>query len=357
MDVSGPLKSYVALVKVGECLYRNPSSKTYFALIKRKGKQIKKSLKTQDRKLAGRRLKELKERADSLAGRGGTERALFEEFSARWLSNKAVHVKPSSFKRLQLCVETLNRHFRGKSLANIERVDCEMWAKARGAKALSASTFNKDLQTLKNILEYGVDCGLLLDNPAKALQRRKGGSRAVLIPTKKEFGKLVGALEQLGDRASEAALLVKLLAWSGMRLGEAVSICWANIDFRRRRFVVAGEAYGTKNREERIVPLFPNLAVFLWDLRAESKPAPEERIVGIESAKKAMATACVKAALPHLTHHCLRHYFVSNAIERGIDFKTIAAWIGHKDGGVLVAKTYGHLRDTHSMEMAKRMVD
>lgn len=29
--------------------------------------------------------------------------------------------------------------------------------------------------------------------------------------------------------------------------------------------------------------------------------------------------------------------------------------LGHKDGGVLVAKTYGHLRDTHSHEMAKRM--
>ena len=46
---------------------------------------------------------------------------------------------------------------------------------------------------------------------------------------------------------------------------------------------------------------------------------------------------------------------MSNAIEKGIDFKTIASWIGHKDGGLLVAKTYVHLRDTHSMEMAKRM--
>ena len=43
------------------------------------------------------------------------------------------------------------------------------------------------------------------------------------------------------------------------------------------------------------------------------------------------------------------------AIEKNIDFKTIAAWVGHKDGGVLVAQTYGHLRDTHSMEMAKLM--
>ena len=51
----------------------------------------------------------------------------------------------------------------------------------------------------------------------------------------------------------------------------------------------------------------------------------------------------------------MRHFFCSNAIEAGIDFKVIAGWLGHKDGGYLVAKTYGHLRDAHSFEMAKRM--
>ena len=53
----------------------------------------------------------------------------------------------------------------------------------------------------------------------------------------------------------------------------------------------------------------------------------------------------------------MRHYFCSNAIEAGIEFKVIAGWLGHKDGGILVAKTYGHLRDTHSFEMAKRMTN
>ena len=51
----------------------------------------------------------------------------------------------------------------------------------------------------------------------------------------------------------------------------------------------------------------------------------------------------------------MRHFFCSNAIEAGINFKVIAGWVGHKDGGYLVAKTYGHLRDAHSFEMAKRM--
>jgi site-specific recombinase XerD len=51
----------------------------------------------------------------------------------------------------------------------------------------------------------------------------------------------------------------------------------------------------------------------------------------------------------------MRHFFASNAIEAGVDFKAIADWLGHKDGGILVAQTYGHLRAEHSMEMAKRI--
>lgn len=58
---------------------------------------------------------------------------------------------------------------------------------------------------------------------------------------------------------------------------------------------------------------------------------------------------------PRFAHHALRHFFCSNAIEAGIDFKAIAGWLGHKDGGVLVAKTYGHLRNEHSATMAQRM--
>jgi len=37
----------------------------------------------------------------------------------------------------------------------------------------------------------------------------------------------------------------------------------------------------------------------------------------------------------------------------GIDFMTIAAWLGHKDGGILVGKVYGHLLDEHRSKAAK----
>jgi integrase len=103
------------------------------------------------------------------------------------------------------------------------------------------------------------------------------------------------------------------------------------------------------------VPLFPALRELLQRIRGDRSPVPTDRVIPISDAKKAIGTACQKAKLPHFTHHTLRHYFVSNAIEAGVDFKVIASWVGHKDGGVLVAKTYGHLRDTHSFEMARRM--
>ncbi|MGE9293083.1 MAG: hypothetical protein ACQKBW_05685, partial [Puniceicoccales bacterium] len=56
-----------SFVKVAECLYRNVSSGTYYALVKRSGKQIRRSLRTQDRKLAERRLKEFREQAARLS--------------------------------------------------------------------------------------------------------------------------------------------------------------------------------------------------------------------------------------------------------------------------------------------------
>jgi hypothetical protein len=39
----------------------------------------------------------------------------------------------------------------------------------------------------------------------------------------------------------------------------------------------------------------------------------------------------------------------------GIDYMTIARWVGHKDGGVLIGRVYGHLNDEHAKRQAKRL--
>jgi hypothetical protein len=43
------------------------------------------------------------------------------------------------------------------------------------------------------------------------------------------------------------------------------------------------------------------------------------------------------------------------AVMSGIDFMTIASWVGHQDGGVLIGKVYGHLANEHKKAMAEKM--
>jgi hypothetical protein len=68
-----------------------------------------------------------------------------------------------------------------------------------------------------------------------------------------------------------------------------------------------------------------------------------------------MENAAGRLSIPRITHHDLRHLFATRCIESGVDIPTVSRWLGHKDGGALAMKTYGHLRDEHSTAMAKRV--
>jgi integrase len=62
-----------------------------------------------------------------------------------------------------------------------------------------------------------------------------------------------------------------------------------------------------------------------------------------------------KAGLPKFGFHDLRHFFASQCVMAGLDFMTIASWLGHSDGGILVGKVYGHLADTHKKAAAQKL--
>ena len=40
--------------------------------------------------------------------------------------------------------------------------------------------------------------------------------------------------------------------------------------------------------------------------------------------------------------HDLRHFFATTCIESGVDIPTVSRWLGHKDGGALAMRLYGH---------------
>ncbi len=341
--------------KVGQNLYRLESSQGYYALFKRRGKQIRKSLKTTDPALARRRLAELHQKVGRLTQTSGASKITFTELGARWLENARVKLKEKSATRLETCLKGLQPYFGDVPVRNITHRHCEEWLVKRG-KEISPASYKKERSTLFAILDYALRDGLILDNPARAsLPTRKIVKSKQVIPTRAQFRLLVESIRKSDGRAIPALNLVELLGYSGMRLNEAISLTWADVDLDRGAFTVTGGEQGTKNLEVRVVPLFPALRDLLERIRGDQEPPATDRVIPINCAQTAIINACKKASLPKFLHHSMRHYFCSNAIELGIDFKVIAGWLGHKDGGYLVAKTYGHLRDAHSFEMARRM--
>jgi integrase len=340
--------------KVAECLYRSDSSGVYYALLKKSGKQIRRSLKTSDRKLAERRLAEFREKVDRLDLGEGKTRLTFDDVAKRWLDSIRSHLKPSSALRRETSLKQLRPTFGSLPVRGITRLQCEDWAKHRSPE-IAASTFNNERETMRSVLDYALREGLIMDNPAKVIGRRKLGKVTVLIPSREQFDTLVATLRGLDIRYQDAADFIELLAYSGMRKAEANAFRLADVDLQRGSFTVTGGQLGTKNHEARVVPLFPVFRDFIERLQVNLRRPSDKPLVPILDGKNALDTACKINGFPHFTNHCMRHFFVSNCLEKGVDFKTIAAWVGHKDGGLLVAKTYGHLRDTHSYEMAKRI--
>jgi integrase len=71
--------------------------------------------------------------------------------------------------------------------------------------------------------------------------------------------------------------------------------------------------------------------------------------------KHTLARARKRADVEHIAFHHFRHFFISKCVMAGLDYMTIAKWVGHQDGGILIGKVYGHLNDTHKIAMAERL--
>jgi hypothetical protein len=154
---------------------------------------------------------------------------------------------------------------------------------------------------------------------------------------------------------------VEFLAYGGFRKSEAQNITWADCDFAREKIIVRGSPVtGLKGRqvgESRIVPMIADMRRLLERIKIERPNArPNDRIMLVTDCKKSINAACKELGITRFTHHDLRHLFATRCIEAGVDIPTVSRWLGHKDGGALAMKVYGHLRDEHSTTMAQKVV-
>jgi integrase len=364
-----------ALQYAGENLYRNQSSGVYYALFKRDGKQIRRSLKTTDKDLARRKLAKLRDQVARLSAAdakqlpfaeykrdeatGEPTKELIGGLAKRWLDVATATLKPSTKLRREVAIASLYPFFRDLTVRNIGRRQVEEWITKRNQQ-VSAQTFNIEAETLRLILDYACRHGLLLENPAADIKRKRLTTKPIVCPDREQFKAMLAHMRtNKGKRdAEQSADMVEFLGYAGWRVGEARNLQWQHINFELGQITIAGDAEtGTKNRRAKTVPMSPPLIRLLTRLR-DQLPQPaqaNDRVFAIDNPRKAIETACRALKFPHFTVHALRHFFITNAIEAGLNFRVVAALVNHSDGGALLARRYAHLRDTHLTESAAKL--
>ncbi|HEV2328045.1 MAG TPA: site-specific integrase [Verrucomicrobiae bacterium] len=347
-------------------LVRHVQSGNYYARIRVRGKLIWKSLKTDRISVAKLRLgdfhKEERQRAaaQTAVARGKMTFAdALQTYRERLKGDQSLKDRSKTYREERITAllkswEDLNQ----TDVAQISKSDCLDWA-ARFGKTSSPSAFNNTVGTLRLILNIAVEAGARYDNPAVHIKRKKIRQKLLQLPSQKQFIELVTAIRNSdGGWAERCADLVEFLAYSGCRIGEAARVEGNHCDFEKGEITVLGDPVtGTKNWEIRRVPMIPDMRRLLERLRKDRGEAQfsSNPVMPVHQCQGAIDTACKKLNIARFTHHDLRHLFATRCIESGVDIPTVSRWLGHKDGGALAMKVYGHLRDSHSTAMAQKV--
>jgi integrase len=234
----------------------------------------------------------------------------------------------------------------------------------------SASVAIRCLGVLRGILDMAVDARRIPRNPAAGLknQPRKPPKVNRRYLTDAEVTALAAAVND-----PLRSTLVYVLAYTGLRWGEAVGLRVRDCNPLRHRLHVRRSAVQIDNRievgapktwEHRTVP-YPEfldrlLAARMEDAQPDDLLFPghldgyQRRPDTFEGARTWFRTATIQAGLERLTIHDLRHTAASLAIASGAHVKAVQRMLGHASAAMTL-DTYADLFDTDLDDVAERM--
>lgn len=270
----------------------------------------------------------------------------------------------------------------GVHLDKIRPIHVNTYRQERLEAGLSRRTVNLDVIALNGVLKKAREDGYIKTLPTEAIT-------ALPVPenekrplfTNEDLGRLCdAALAKNPDgtpvtkNGQEFADYLRLMAYSGTRRNEALGLKWSDVNFDLEQLHVSRQVKGKglaplKGKEVRQVQFSDALRAHLLAMKERRAPDTEwlfpspqrgAKDIPAHSFRESLELARTHAAKdhPHLANkgfHDCRHHFISYAVMCGTDFMTIASWVGHKDGGVLIGKVYGHLADDHKRAAASRL--
>jgi len=203
---------------------------------------------------------------------------------------------------------------------------------------------------------------------------KRGQDTRIRVPEASEFVQLVEDVKTHSTRQCglHSANWILFVGCTGLRASEANQLCWKDVDWERGILHLPSRLK-SNDKYDPYIHLTPPAQKALRAIHAagatrrlddtgcwrrvtigSDQLRPSDRILSVASPRKALAEACQRLGLPHLTLHGLRHFFASQCVRQGWAWITFAAALGHRDGGVLAAGTYSHLSPFQAHHCATR---
>lgn len=341
-----------AFEKVGECLYRYIPTGKYYGRFEVHGREMRRSLDTTDRSLAKRRLADL-QRSQARTSKGGDKLTL-ANLCERYLATVR-NQAPKTVVRKEAIAARVKKDWPGGSDVPISKVVASQISTWLASYDFGIASYNLHLLFIRACFALAVTDRLLADTPAEGLKMRTPAKPIRQTPTFEEFEAIVLTVraQVFSAEAKDSGDFLKFVGLAGLGQAEAGALLWTDVDWERGRITT----FRQKTSQGFVIPLYPQLRPMLERMRQErdTRAVQGNAVFRVKDAKKALAAACRRLALPSYSHRALRRMFITRALERGVDVKTVALWQGHRDGGKLILDTYSHVHAIHSERMAKLM--
>jgi integrase len=331
----------------------------YVVTARARGRQVKRFART----LAEARDVKAALRADVARGEyRQLSRVTFADYAAEWIdtytgrTQRGIREATRDSYRREI-ERRATPFFGGRRLAEVEPRDVKRYVAEVAASGVSRDTVRLALAPVRALLATALEEGLIRSNPATGIripavvETEGTDAEQARALTEDELGRLIEKAEP------EWRLFVRLLADTGLRIGEAIALHWGDVDLGRRRLSVRRRYYkGTfappKSRYgRRDIPLSDGLACELWRLRQTSRSVQDGAAVfpgrgggplDASTAFRAVKAACRAADVPWAGPHALRHTCATRLFRHGLNAKQVQLWMGHHSPAFTLA-TYVHL--------------
>jgi integrase len=259
-------------------------------------------------------------------------------WSAQWMAAQ-VQLKPTTRARYEVALRRqVLPTWRDLPLSGVSYAEVAAWVQRLTSSGLAPATVRYAHRVLSLILAHAVHDGRISRNPADGVRLPRVVREEPVFLDHDQVAMLAEACGRYG-------LLVRFLAYTGLRWGEASALRVSRLDLLRRRMRVAvafaevgGELVeGTpKNHQRRSVPI-PRFLVD--ELAAHVAGKGRDELVftapnggplrNTNFRSRVFLPAAASVGLAGVTPHDLRHTAASLAVAAGANVKAVQRMLGH----------------------------